>query len=316
MARGIERARIFRDDADRDGFLRRLGRVIQGGDALLYAWALIPNHFHLLLRTGRTSLSRTMHRLMTGHACEFNRRYRRSGHLFQNRYRSILCEDEPYFLELVRYLHLNPLRAKLVRNLRELERYPYCGHGTLLGRVVRSWQQTDEVLARFHSRRSEAVKAYRAFVADGVSQGRRPDLMGGGLIRSAGGWQAVVRLRRGREVFRADERILGSSEFVERILQEAEETTQPPGRNVDLATLGKRIARDKGVSWHAIKSAARSRAVSEARAVLAYTWVRYLGRSGRELAHALGITPQAVYAAIARTESKPPSRSRIDRWTR
>ena len=113
IARGIGRRRIFDDDADRDGFLERLGSVLIESGAICYAWALIPNHFHLLLRTGQAPVSSVMRRLLTGYAMGYNRRHRRVGHLFQNRYKSILCQEEPYFLELVRYIHLNPLRAIL-----------------------------------------------------------------------------------------------------------------------------------------------------------------------------------------------------------
>lgn len=79
----------------------------------------MPNHFHVLVRTGVRPLARTMRALLTGYAGGFNRRHRRSGHLFQNRYKSVVCEEEPYFLELVGYLHLNPLRAGLVADLQE-----------------------------------------------------------------------------------------------------------------------------------------------------------------------------------------------------
>jgi hypothetical protein len=147
----------------------------------------------------------------------FNRRHKRVGHLFQNRYKSILVEEEPYLLELVRYLHLNPLRAQAVPDLRTLDRYPWTGHRALLGRIPRPWQDTTTILAQFGRAAARARRAYRAFVAAGIPQGRRPELQGGGLLRSVGGWQAVAALRRGREAYLGDERILGSSEFVARI---------------------------------------------------------------------------------------------------
>ena len=134
MARGIERRELFRDDKDRQSFLNRLAIILEETQAQCYAWALIPNHFHLLLRTGPTPLSKVMRRLMTGHAVTFNKRHKRSGHLFQNRYKSVVCEEDPYFLELIRYIHLNPLRAKLVQDLKELDKYPWSGHSAILGR--------------------------------------------------------------------------------------------------------------------------------------------------------------------------------------
>jgi len=108
IARGVGREPIFQDDQDRADFIDRLSSILRETKTLCYAWVLIPNHFHLLLRTGRVSIATVMRRLLTGYAVAYNLRHRRSGHLFQNRYKSILCQEEPYFLELVRYIHLNP----------------------------------------------------------------------------------------------------------------------------------------------------------------------------------------------------------------
>ena len=111
VARGIDRRSIFEDDTDRKDFLKRAATILSETQTACYAWALIPNHFHLLLRTGPSSISTVMHRLLTGYAISYNYRHRRYGHLFQNRYKSILCQEDTYLLELVRYIHLNPLRA-------------------------------------------------------------------------------------------------------------------------------------------------------------------------------------------------------------
>jgi putative transposase len=108
IGRGINRQRIFKDDADRDNFLDRLGNILSETQTACFAWALIPNHFHLLLRTGTTAISTVMRRLLTGYAVSYNFRHRRHGHLFQNRYKSILCQQDPYMMELVGYIHLNP----------------------------------------------------------------------------------------------------------------------------------------------------------------------------------------------------------------
>ena len=101
MARGIERRKVFRNNADRDDFLVRLERILVETSTPCYAWALISNHFHLLLRTGAEPIATVMRRLLTGYAQSFNRRHRRHGHLFQNRYKSILCQEDTYLLELV-----------------------------------------------------------------------------------------------------------------------------------------------------------------------------------------------------------------------
>ena len=146
ICRGIERRRIYRDDSDRQDFLNRLGPIIRETRTTCYAWALLPNHFHLLLRTGDVPISIVMRRLLTGYAVRFNRRHRRCGHLFQNRYKSILCQEDAYLLELVRYIHLNPLRAKMVPSMGELDHYEFCGHGVILGKHQKEWQDVDKLL--------------------------------------------------------------------------------------------------------------------------------------------------------------------------
>ena len=106
-ARGIARQRIFQADADREDFVQRLARLAEAEALTVYAWALWPNHFPRLVRTGRHPLARSLRSRLTGSAGAVNRRSRRRGHLFQNRYKSVVCDEEVYFLELVRYLHRN-----------------------------------------------------------------------------------------------------------------------------------------------------------------------------------------------------------------
>ena len=92
IVRGIERGVIFEDNIDRDRFVERLSGILSETATPCYAWVLIPNHFHLLLKTGMTPIRNVMQRLLTGYAVSYNRRHTRSGHLFQNRYKSILCQ--------------------------------------------------------------------------------------------------------------------------------------------------------------------------------------------------------------------------------
>jgi REP element-mobilizing transposase RayT len=139
---------VFRDDCDREDFVARLERVATEGGATCLAFALIPNHVHLVLRTGARPLAELMSRLNTGYARRFNRRYRRSGHLFQNRYGSLLVGDDAYLRVLIRYVHLNPLRAGLVVSLASLARYPWSGHAALMG-AGKPFQAVDEVLHWF-----------------------------------------------------------------------------------------------------------------------------------------------------------------------
>lgn len=304
MARGIEQGSIFRDSYDMEDFIRRLSELAEERAWIVYAWALMPNHFHLLVRTGKEPLSRNMRSLMSGYAGYFNRRHNRHGHLFQNRYKSIVCEEELYFTELVRYLHLNPLRTGIVKDMKELDGHKYTGHSALMGKIKRAWQDTEEVLARFGANRKDAAREYRKFVTAGIQHGQRPDLEGGGLLRSHDGWKGVRQLRKGREKYRSDERVLGSTSFIEETLKEVElkEEIKSRSKKITLETLIGRIAKDKGVSKESMTGGGRNRKVAEARATLAYIWTRYLGRSGYELAKTLGVSPQALYSASARFE--------------
>ena len=186
MIRGIERRKIFRNNKDREDFIERLESLCPGTHTNCYAWAFIPNHAHFLFRTGTEPLSRLMRRLLTGYVIGFNHRHGRRGQLFQNRYKSIICQEETYLRELVRYIHLNPVRAGMVQTVDELRRYKYCGHSSLMGKAKRDWQDTDYVLGYFGKRKAEARKKYESFVKEGVTQGRRNELTGGGLIRSLG----------------------------------------------------------------------------------------------------------------------------------
>ena len=222
MIRGIEKRRIVDDDIDSNDFVRRLRALAEETHTAIYAWALMSNHAHLLLCSGAMGLAKFMRRLLTGYAVRYNVRHRRHGPLFQDRYKSIVCDGDHYFIELVRYIHLNPLRVELVKDLKGLEKYPYCGYGTILGRHINPWQDRDSVLAQFGGRESEAREAYRRFVAEGDPLGRRPELVGGKPTRASGAWFEVKSRRQRRALEITDQRILGSSEFVERILREAD----------------------------------------------------------------------------------------------
>jgi REP element-mobilizing transposase RayT len=302
IARGIERKKVFRDDTDRVEFLERLAGILADTATGCLAWALIPNHFHLLLRTGSTPISSVMRRLLTGYAIYFNRRYRRSGHLFQNRYKSILCQEDAYLLELVRYIHLNPLRAKLVSGINELESYPFCGHSAIMGKVDRDWQQTDHILSLFNPTSSAARSAYHQYVQDGIAMGRRNDLIGGGLIRSQGGWTAVKTLRANGSFQKGDERILGDSDFVENALRVSEEKLERTSRlamaGFDFDRVVERVAELLEVPADEVLSGGRKRQTVMARRLLCFWAASELGLSQVWLARRLRISQPAVSAAV------------------
>ena len=247
IVRGIERRKIFLDDNDHSIFVNRFSCLLEETDTDCFAWALLSNHFHLLLRCNRIALSRFMSRLLTGYAVNFNHRHNRSGHLFQNRYKSIICEEDAYLLELIRYIHLNPLRARVVPDLESLDDYPWCGHAIIMGKQELPGQVVDEVLLLFGKRLSSARRQYQQFIAAGISQGRRPELVGGGLRRSqlAGGGQ--------EEVESYDDRVLGSGKFVETLQKQTKIRVISP-RTKSLAEIQKMV-KEEGLEeeWQRIR---------------------------------------------------------------
>ena len=307
IGRGIAREKVFIDDQDREQFLERLGSILIESGTDCFAWALIPNHFHLLLKTGQIPISTVMRRLMTGYAVSFNRRHRRWGHLFQNRYKSILCQEETYLLELTRYIHLNPLRAGLVDSLEALDLYPFAGHSVLMGRQENSWQQTDSILKRFGRRQSEARQNYREFVLKGIGDGQRPELTGGGLVRSVGGWTALKALRKDKDFVKGDERILGDSGFVLETLNRAEERLKQKyamqGNKLDLDMIAKRVAETLGVPVDQVFAMGKTRSTVKARSLLCYWAVRECGMTMAFLAKRLRLSPTAVSQSVLRGES-------------
>jgi len=286
--------------------LERLGAILEEAQTDCFAWALIPNHFHLLMRTGVTPISALMRRLLTGHAASFNRRHRRFGHLFQNRYKSILCQADTYLLELVRYIHLNPLRAKIVSDSDALKQYSYCGHGEMLRRGKYLWQNAEYVLGLFAKKVSTARSRYCDFVQKGISQGRRPDLVGGGLLRSLGGWSAVQAFRKAGAYMKGDERILGDSDFVESVLAHAEEDLKRKYRlaadGYDFLKVVDRVADLMDLTRNELLSAGRYKHVVAARSVACYWAMRELGVSQSILAQQFGISQPAVSMAVKRGE--------------
>jgi REP element-mobilizing transposase RayT len=301
IGRGIERRDIFRDDADREDFIERLEALAADGAFRVAAWALMRNHFHLLCTTGNRSISASMHRLLTGYVVNFNKRRRRHGYLFQNRFKSIVCQEERYLKELVRYIHLNPVRAGQVSGLRGLERYPYAGHSALTGHIERPWQDVDWVLGCFGP--ASPRRSYREFVAAGIWMGRRPELVGGGLVRSAGGWSAVKALRRRGAKREHDQRILGEPEFVQATLQRSDRRIRQNLRfGADRPAIDgvcRSVCERYDVSPGELCSGSRRHTVVAARTALSWVAVRELGYSGAEVARFLGVTNSCVTRSVA-----------------
>lgn len=286
IVRGVERRDIFLDDQDRQSFVDRFSYLLEHTGMECLAWALMSNHVHLLLRPTEKNLGQFMRRLLTGHAVTFNLRHHRSGHLFQNRYKSIICEEEPYLLELVRYIHLNALRAGLVSSLAELNTYPWSGHAVLMGVKELPGQKVDEVLQYFSKRQKTAREKYRSFVADGIERGKREELVGGGLRR-------VLKLAGDELITAYDDRILGSGDFVEQLRQDKDVSERLESR-LPLAQLIQLVAKASGVEREPLCQRQRGTGLSEAKGIICYVATRRFGYSGETVAKALGITRSGV----------------------
>jgi putative transposase len=304
MIRGIDKSKIFKDRQDRTRFLERLGENIVEGKCSVYAWVLMDNHVHILFKSGEQGISSVMRKLLTWYAQYYNRRHSRRGHLFENRYKSILCEEDKYLLALIRYIHLNPVRAGIVTTLSDLNRYPWSGHRAIMGNTDRDWMDTACVLKQFGNRKKSARKAYHRFVAAGMTMGKVSELTGGGLLRSKGGWSQVLSVRRRGQKEESDVRILGSGDFVSAILDQAEERS---ARQVKLRRSGRTItsiieeecAREN-ISTTELLSGGRRKSVSALRARIARRGVDELGLSLAEIARHVGVNTSGVAKAIAR----------------
>lgn len=304
IIRGIEKKNIVQTQYDRKDFVERLDHLTTETETAVYAWALLSNHAHLLLRSSDAGLSNFMRRLLTGYAINYNLRHKRHGHLFQNRYKSIICEEDAYFRELIRYIHLNPLRAHLVNNLAELDQYLWSGHSVLIGNRKNSWQDRNYALEWFGKRKREAIRAYRDYVKKGIDKGQRPELVGGGLVRSKGGWSQVKSLRRADDREMSDARILGSGEFVEQIVKEASNhvkfqfSKNERRRNVEeyIAT----VCKQENLNIKELRSGSRRQHVSRARALIANHIVKNYGVTLAEAARRLGVSTSAVSKMIQR----------------
>jgi len=304
ILRGIEKHKIIDDDNDRENFINRMGEIALDTATSIYAWALMTNHAHILLRSGDTRLPTFMRRFLSGYAVSYNRRHNRYGHLFQNRYKSIICEEDPYFMELVRYIHLNPLRAGLVEDMAGLDAYKWCGHSAVMNRYKNNWQDREYVLQWFGGEEGKAKRSYRAYVKKGIKLGKRHDLTGGGLIRSMGGWSAVKAMRKSRNQEESDNRILGGGNFVSEVISQAEEKIK---YQMSAEDLKKRIQEEienycskEKISPDLLRSGSRIGRLPKIRKSIAVSLIHNFGLSLAETARQLGISTSGVAQIIRR----------------
>jgi putative transposase len=169
LSRGNERRDIFQDEKDRRIFLKGLGEMAQRFDLEIHAYVLMPNHYHLLVKTHRANLSKSLHWLGTTYTTRFNVRHSRSGHLFQGRFKSFLVENDAYLLRLSCYIHRNPLRAGIVNRLMDYRWSSYPAYAYEKGKE--KWMKTDLIFSQFTQR--DKHEAYRAKVQEYAKEERK-----------------------------------------------------------------------------------------------------------------------------------------------
>jgi len=257
IVRGNQRRNTFRSDDDYTAYLDRLDHYRAKFDVRIYAYCLMPNHVHLLLESGSDPLGKFMQGLQQSYTQYFNRRYRKVGHLFQGRYKAIICDRDKYLLALLRYIHLNPVRAGLVE---QPEDYVYSGHRSYLSDTVAKIIKSGQILELLGGK-----KAYEKFVMDGMSEDHNEEYYGV-----------------------EDQRFLGDEGFAEEISREAGEKQQPKKKKSIEADL-KEIARRLDTTPERLRGADRRWEVSAKRAKAVISLVREQGHTVSQVARLLQV---------------------------
>jgi len=285
MAHCLDRVKLFGDNEDRQYFVNLLSKYVKETGCRCYAWALMANHYHLLIRTGASDLWRTMKPLNMRYAQFHGRKYGRRGPLFMDRYKSIVTSDQNYVQELVRYVHLNPLRAGVCRSLTELDKYPWTGHAVLIGRRSDVYQDTDAVLRRFGTDLLSARREYRRFLNAGIGETGDNYLLK--LVRrsnhdcqknrSVGCW------------------VIGDQKFVTKVITESVSRRlrirQTDASDERLLIIGKKVCDTFGVPKKVLFCRHRGGPGSEARKVFCFLCVRQYGAATKRVAEFLGVNP-------------------------
>ena len=237
--------------------------------------------------------------LLGGYAGSYNRRHRRAGYVFQNRYKSVLCDADSYLLQLVRYIHLNPVKAKILKSLSELDRYPWTGHAGLLGKHRQPWQETEELLSLFDPRLDIARSQYREFVEEGLRGGRTSRIYRvAGLSAAIAAGKLLPFPEKNMSWRIGDERILGDSGFVELALREDEIALQEKTRNqrqgIGMPELIDCVCKHYNISREQLCQKGRSNDLSLVKALICFWGTSKLGITTRQLANKLGISQPAV----------------------
>ena len=246
IACGNRREKIFRNEKDYKLYLNLLSEYKDRYVFSLYAYTLMPNHVHLLIEVGEVPLSRIMQNLQFRYTRNFNIKYKNYGHLFQGRYKVILCEKDSYLLELSAYIHLNAVRAGLVK---DPINYRWCSYRSYLREEKDNLVERDFILAQFSERKKVAIKEYERFVKGHIGQGHRED-----FYKLTG------------------QRFLGEDTFVEHVLRRLNEQA-PFVYNITLGEIVSEVSTVLNISTDLFYSPTRNRQGALGRSI-----VGYLGR--------------------------------------
>jgi len=275
ITRGNRRQGVFRDEKDFKRFLSYLSDSKSRLPFRLYAYALMKNHLHLLIEVQEIPLSKIMQSLLFGYARYFNRRYGEVGHLFQGRYKAIVCDKDAYLLELVRYIHLNPVRAKIVRGP---EDYVWTAHLSYLGKGEKGLIDEGFVLGQFSDNRSLSRRRYRQFVWEGISMGHE---------------QKYYQVK--------DQRYLGEEPFIDRIEMEKKEA-ESWVYDISLEAIAQEVSRATGITEDKLHSATRGREGARGRGLIGYLARKISGYMVKEIADYFRRSPVAIGEAITKVE--------------
>lgn len=269
IVRGNQRQKTFISESDYQAYCQRLARYRRQYGCAVYGYCLMPNHVHLLVQSSTQPLSKFMQGLQQSYTQYFNKRHKKRGHLFEGRYKAILCQEDPYLLELIRYIHLNPVRAGMVT---APEQYAHTGHHAYVQGKSTEIINPARVLDMLGGRRG-----YRKFVQDAIKGGHREE------------YYAVV-----------DQRFLGDRDFAEAMgAEDDEQRSRPKGKGgIDGAV--RRLAKQLAVEVSVLRGSDRSWAVSKARKQIAYVLVRRTGYRLKEMANYLGRDPATLATLLAR----------------
>lgn len=278
ISRGNQRQQIYRDNSDYQRFETLLSEVVKRHSLTLYAYVLMSNHFHLLLEVGRSPLSKAMQVLLYRYTRRYNQRYRKSGHLFQGRYTAILCDRDNYLMELIRYLHLNPVRAGIVK---EPGRYRWSSDEAYVRGKSTGGIAVEEGLKLWGSQRGAAVKSYQRFVRDGLGVGHQ------------------------EEYYKVKEqRYLGDDNFVEAVCRSVDEQEESYPVRITMEEIVEGLAKETGASVREILGKGRGRKASGVRAQAAYVGREVGGMSLTKMAKHLGRDLSTVSLAVKKLEDE------------